>query len=37
MNSFDMVALQRFSGYLTTYINASKLQTAADNEQNFLE
>ena len=26
MNSFDMVALQKFSGYLTTYINASKLE-----------
>jgi len=30
MNYFDMVALQKFSGYLTTYINASKLT-------NFLE
>ncbi len=26
MNMFDMVALQKFSGYLTTYINASKLE-----------
>ncbi len=26
MNSFDMVALQKFSEKLTTYINASKLE-----------
>jgi hypothetical protein len=26
MNYFDMAALQKFSGYLNTYINASKMQ-----------